>query len=330
MGTVRKRQDSYRAEVWKRGVRQSATFETRQEAVDWIVQRESDIIGGAVVQRSTHTVRDAITHYLGMRERGRSDVIRLTAISRLDWTAEPVATLRAETIAAWRDARAREVSPATVRREMTALRAVLEVARIELGWITSNPIRDVRRPSKPPARKRVISDAERDAVVQALGFDGGRVETIRHETAVALLLALETAMRAGELLALTPADVDYERRVAVLHTSKNGLGREVPLSTRAVALFRVMAGKQLINRRGADTGGVFYVSSGALDTTFRRARVAAGLAGFTFHDARATALTRLSKILQPLELARMSGHQNLSELLTYYRETASSIAERLG
>jgi integrase len=104
----------------------------------------------------------------------------------------------------------------------------------------------------------------------------------------------------------------------------------VPLSTRAVALFRVMAGKQLINRRGADTGGVFYVSSGALDTTFRRARVAAGLAGFTFHDARATALTRLSKILQPLELARMSGHQNLSELLTYYRETASSIAERLG
>lgn len=329
MGTVRKRGDSYRAEVFKRGIRDSSTFETRQEAVDWIVTRESEILGGAV-RPSAHSVRDAITHYLAMRPRGRSDVIRLQALQRQAWTIEPVATLRPETIAAWRDERARTVTPATVRREMTALRAVLEVARAELRWISANPIRDVRRPPKPLARKRTISDAERDAMVVALGFDGSRVETIRHETAVAMLLALETAMRAGELLALRPADVDYDLRIATLHTSKTGEGREVPLSTRAVALLRVMGNKRLINRRGDETGRVFHVSSSALDTTFRRARTVAGLSGFTFHDTRASALTRLAKVLQPLELARMSGHSNLNELLTYYRESVSSIAARLG
>lgn len=329
MGSIRKRGDTYRAEVYRKGVRDSATFETRVEAVDWIVQREADLLTGAA-PAGRQTVRQAIEHYLAMRPRARSDISRLNAIAKLAWTADPVAGLTTETIAGWRDARAAKVRPATVRREMTALRAVLEVARKELRWISANPIKDVTRPPKPQARHRTISDAERDAMVKQLDFDGARVETIGHETAVALLLALETAMRAGELLALAPADVDYDRRVATLQTSKTGIGRGVPLSTRAVALFKIMEGRKMIRIRESRAGRIFHVDSASLDVTFRRARVAAGLRGFVFHDSRATALTRLARVLQPLDLARMSGHSNLSELLTYYREPVESIAVRLG
>lgn len=330
MGTVRKRGESYRAEVFRKGIRDSATFSTRVEAVDWMVRREAELLAGAVPV-GRHTLKQAIDTYLSARSTfTRSDKARLGAIARLEWASGPVSALKPESIAGWRDDRIKVVGPGTVRREMSALRAVLEMARIELRWLTVNPMADIRRPPNPPARRRIITDAEVAAMVTALGFDGAHVETIGHETAVAFLLALETAMRAGEILALTPADVDYKRRVAILHKSKSGPGRDVPLSKRAIALFKVMAGKKMVRVNTRREGRIFHVDGDSLDTTFRRARAAAGLSGFTFHDSRATALTRLSRILQPLELARMSGHSDLNELLTYYRESAESIAARLG
>lgn len=61
----------------------------------------------------------------------------------------------------------------------------------------------------------------------------------------------------------------------------------------------------------------------------RRACKACGIEGLHFHDSRATAITRLARVLSPVELARMIGHRDLGSLLVYYRESASSIAERL-
>lgn len=329
MGSIRKRGSTYRAEVFRRGVRDSATFETRQEAADWIVRREGELLDGTG-PAGKQTLAQAIDHYLGQRPRGRSERARLTEIKGRAWAKKPLAELTPADLAAWRDERIKVVKPATVRREFTLLRGVIEVARLELRWVAANPVRDVRRPPKQPARKRLISDAERDTMVAALGFDGATVETVKHETAVAFLLALETAMRAGEILALRPADVDYRRRVAVLHKSKTGPGRDVPLSTRAVELLRIMSRKRLLHPRSAADGRIFHAQGDTLDATFRRAREAAGLAGFVFHDSRATALTRLAKILSPYDLARMAGHSSLAMVMVYYREPASSIAERLG
>ena len=48
MGSIRKRGATYRAEVYRKGIRDSATFYTRQEAVDWITRREVDLLDGAV------------------------------------------------------------------------------------------------------------------------------------------------------------------------------------------------------------------------------------------------------------------------------------------
>jgi integrase len=67
----------------------------------------------------------------------------------------------------------------------------------------------------------------------------------------------------------------------------------------------------------------------ALDALFRKARDQCRLDGFTFHDSRATALTLLSRRVDILTLQRISGHRNLSELTTYYRESSASIALRL-
>ena len=53
------------------------------------------------------------------------------------------------------------------------------------------------------------------------------------------------------------------------------------------------------------------------------------MAGLTFHDTRHEAITRLAKKLHPLDLARMTGHTNLQELMTYYNESAADVAAML-
>jgi integrase len=103
--------------------------------------------------------------------------------------------------------------------------------------------------------------------------------------------------------------------------TKNGYARDVPLSKTARAIIEEM--------RGVDPVKVFTISSAVLDATFRKARFRAGLSGFTFHDARATAITRMSKKVDILTLARVSGHRDLKQLQVYYRESASDIAARL-
>lgn len=62
----------------------------------------------------------------------------------------------------------------------------------------------------------------------------------------------------------------------------------------------------------------------------RKAKARALVEGLHFHDTRAEALTRLSKKLDALRLAKISGHKDLRILLaTYYRESAEDVARLL-
>jgi thiamine-monophosphate kinase len=74
-------------------------------------------------------------------------------------------------------------------------------------------------------------------VLLALGYDEHRpVESVRQYVAVAFLLALESAMRLGEICALRWEHIQASRGYLTLVDSKNADRRDVPLSRRAVAL----------------------------------------------------------------------------------------------
>lgn len=152
-------------------------------------------------------------------------------------------------------------------------------------------------------------------MVAALGAKGkgGQVAT-------GFLLALETAMRAGEVFSLEWGRVNIPQRYVTLHMTKNGTSRHVPLSTRAV---------ELLNAMPKVSGSVFGVKAASADTLFRKARKRAGLSGFVFHDTRHVACTRLAKKLHVLDLARMIGHKDIKMLMRYYNESATEIAKRL-
>lgn len=156
------------------------------------------------------------------------------------------------------------------------------------------------------------------AVLAQLGYiEGAPIETTSQRIAVSYLVALETAMRAGEILSLNRSTVDYIRRVATLIDTKNGDRREVPLSSRAAKLLKSVDPEY------------FTVSSAVHSQLFRRAVKNAGIEDLRFHDSRAAGLMKLSKKLDVLELARMVGHRDVRSLMIYYRQSAEDIAKLL-
>ena len=97
-------------------------------------------------------------------------------------------------------------------------------------------------------------------------------------------------------------------------------------------LARTADGQRLyvVSLWGRWLGVASEIAKADADALFRKARARAGLSGFTFHDSRATALTRLSRQVDVMTLARISGHRDLALLLrVYYRETPAQIAARL-
>lgn len=317
MATFRRRGDAWQAEIRRRGFYRSATFATKSEARAWAARIETDYLDGRRGKTAHRTLDDALARYareVSPKRRGaRWEAIRLTFWRReMSLRHLLLSELTPEEIGKWRDSRLKEVSAGTVLREFSLLSAILETARKEWKWLATNPLADVRKPPQPQPRKRLISDDEAAKVVAALN---GRLSA---QVGVMFRLSLETAMRAGEIHSLT-----WERingRVALLPLTKNGEMREVPLSTAAMEIIHELPHRE---------GPLFDVQPGTRDELFRRAREKARLSGFTFHDARATALTRLARKVDVLTLARIAGHRDIRTLMVYYRESASDIASRL-
>lgn len=154
--------------------------------------------------------------------------------------AKPIHAVTTVALAASWDKRLTEVQPASCRRDIALLRAAWGYARKEWHNLKDDAWLALTMPSKGRYRERIYTQEEIGRIVLALGWQEGKpVEDKRHQTAVAFLLSLETAMRSGELLSLERAQVDLKMQVAQLDQTKNGDRRALPLSKRAVSLFKV-------------------------------------------------------------------------------------------
>lgn len=259
------------------------------------------------------------THKAGSNEAKRLKALCNTA--GLLPVLKPISEVTAVDLSRFRDTRLGEVSIATVRKEMTIVRSMLESARRDWGMLVVNPIQDVKKPPVPPNRKRLFVKDEAKKIVEALGYVN-EVKTLQHQVAVALLLAFETGMRAGEMLGMTWDVVNFTDKFVTLPETKNGDEREVPLSPKAMELLHKL--------KGLSKTHVFTVTDASRDALFRKARDKHKIKNLTFHDSRANAITLLSKRLDILTLARMIGHKDIKNLMIYYRESTTDIAGKLG
>jgi integrase len=333
MASIAKRPSGWRVQIAIQGVRESRVFATKTEALVWAAQRETEIRTEKAtgIQRG-RTLQDAFDRYgkeVSVHKRGaEKELIRFAAIGRMvidnvplkDWKLADVTT---EVLGKWRDQRLKTVLGSSVNRDLNLLSHVFASAAREWKWIASSPTTNLRRPADPPSRDRLYTQEEIDRLCAALGIDADQAEPVTSSSqrvGIAFLFAIETAMRSGEICALMPGDI--AGRVATLPRTKNGTKRAVPLSSRAMALLKLLP-------ESPEKGSVFNLAPASVDALFRKARSRAAVEGATFHDTRHLAITRLAKKLHVLDLARMTGHRDLKKLQIYYNESAEDMAARL-
>lgn len=306
------------------------------------------------------TLREALERYkaeIVPHKRGKvqeESVIRI--LLTLPLALRPLASIRGVDIASLRDAWLRDYAPATVLRRLAVLSHVFSVARKEWGMESlSNPIEVVRKPTVNNARVRRVVELERP-VSDTLADDVPRqmqddeLERVMMASSSALLpsiiqLAVETAMRRGEIAGLRWEHIDLERRVAHLPATKNGNTRDVPLSSKAVAVLQALRAGLDAKKEGQ--GLVFAIRPDAVTQAFERAVVRARgryeieceeggirprdrfLMDLRFHDLRHEATSRLAAVFPMHELTKITGHRDPRMLMRYYHPKADMLALKL-
>ncbi|MFL9855090.1 site-specific integrase [Paraburkholderia madseniana] len=375
MATFRKRGPyQWEAQIRRRGYpAQSKTFETKAEAEAWANMIESEMSRGVWVSRGeaeATTLYEALTRYeaevVPAKKGAAQEESVLRACKTEDLAKRPLAAIRSADVARLRDRWLKDYKPATVLRRLAVLSHVFSIARKEWGMESlSNPVELVRKPQPNNARTRRVapgdpaSDASgADDAESDRGARDGELERVVAASGSALLpaiiwLAVETAMRRGEIVAMQWEHVDLRRRVAHLPATKNGSARDVPLSSRAVALLQSL--KDAVDHfkeksdegEEATTGRVFEIRSDAITRAFERAVTRARklyveeckrakqrpdgkfLTDLRFHDLRHEATSRLASIFPMHELTKITGHKDPRMLMRYYHPRAEDLAKRL-
>lgn len=347
MAGIWKRGNYWRAEIRRVGYPSRwSTFDTKAEAEAWARRIESEMDRGVFVDRTEaerNTFEDLLRRYAEevspLKKGGPDEILRIQKVCRDPIAQYKVAALSGKVFADYRDrrlkgdAKHRPVTGSTVNRELTLLSHVLNVARKEWGvHLDVNPVSIIRRPRENRARTRRLLAGEEQRILAALETlesvqrdDHGRFADGCRNALVRpiVMLAIETAMRRGEILSLCWTDVFLNERFIRLHDTKNGETRDVPLSTRAVEILK--------NLPRHESGRVFPTTGEALKRVFMRACKRAGIEDLHFHDLRHEATSRISERLDNiLELSSVTGHKTVQMLKRYYHPRATDLAKKLG
>lgn len=316
MASLQEHGGKWRVFVQRKGIRKTAVWDTRAEAVAWGKRVEAEILAGK--STPSHTFTQAASKYLievSAGKRGQKwEALRIPKMIGY-FKDKPLTEIDASDIAGWRDSRLKEVSNSTVLRESKLLHSIFSLAKAEWKWLEHDPFEGVKMPKHDPARHQRWYWREIRQLLRYLGYRTGKQPaTKQQEVALAFLISLRTAMRAGEVLQVSPKTLSG--RVVTLPTTKTEKRAQVPLTKQGARLCGMVKG--------------WTINSASLDALFRKARDNSLITDLRFHDARATALTILAKRVDVLVLSRISRHKNLKMLSeVYYRVTASEIAAGL-
>ncbi|MCZ4072541.1 site-specific integrase [Agrobacterium sp. LMR679] len=330
MATIRKLRGRWQAQVRRRGMKSRCkSFDTKLEAEKWARELEAQVdrFGAAPdtkILEST-TLGQLLERYqreVSPLKRGAvQEIQRIDVLRRHDLAYRTMIGLSQQDIASFRDERLQSVAPSTAVRELAILSHVLEVAIRDWGLpLAKNVVKLVRRPVIRNERSRRLAPDEERRLLE--GCDVGKIPFLR----TLLIVAVETGMRRGELLGLKWSYFSHNRRVLSLAMTKNGSGRDVPLSQRAFDT--LTAWKE---HPSADKSMVFPMRAGTLEQAWRRLLVRAGISGLRFHDLRHEGVSRLfERGLNVIEVSSVSGHKELRMLRRYTHLAADDLVARLG
>ena len=188
--------------------------------------------------------------------------------------------------------------------DLVLMRHAWNTARIEWGWpLPDNPISLIRMPKNNPPRERRLKDGE---------FERLKIAAEKSRSWYlwpVVILAIETAMRRGEILGLRWEHIDLDKKTVFLPLTKNGSSRWVPISDEAIAK---------LSEAPKDSERPFPVTDVAFRQAWDRLRTRADINDLTFHDLRHEAVSRMfDSGMKIHEVMAVSGHRTASQLFRY-------------
>lgn len=120
-------------------------------------------------------------------------------------------------------------SPRSQEYVLALVRQVFNFAKAHDIYAGPSPVDKVKAPKADNRRSRFLTHEEADALLEA-------VKARSVDVWGAALLSLNAGLRAGEVLALTWADVDFEHGVMTIKDTKNKRNRQVPMTSEARAM----------------------------------------------------------------------------------------------
>ena len=320
------------------GRRETSTFDTRQQAERWAREMErKKALGSAKPSAgASATVADLLDAY-DVAVASKQDSARWNTIRIKKWMEDPLARLRVSAVVThdvneWIARRRKDVSGATVNRELNLMSAAFTYAVKDRRWLDQNPCHGARRPERGRPRDRdLLTETEIKQITVATGYDvDPELRTLQARVGACFLLALETGMRSGEILRLRPKDYNRDERIVrVAAVEKGGRkgaksgrssldsARDVPLTVRAVELL-----DQLLLHPPVE-GYIAGLTDSQRDAIWRKCRNRSGVEDLTFHDTKHEAATRLSRYFDVLMLSHAIGTKDIRLLRdTYYKSDA--------
>ncbi|BBM65282.1 hypothetical protein VA249_19280 [Vibrio alfacsensis] len=232
-----------------------------------------------------------------------------------DLTTSPYAR---DNITAFITHRLTNVKPGTVRKDASALQAMLNWLRRDIGLQIPDIFKQVRLPKDYGVRQFIPTEEQ---VYEVIG------QLPNEELRDVCMLLSETGCRRNEVLNLQIKDIHLANRYVQLWDTKNGEDRKVPLSGLAIAILN----KRLMLLEGKpNTYRVFSVLPEFVSKSFRKAADRVGLKNFVVHSLRHY---RLSKLIEAghdsILVSKVSGHRDHRVLSRYVKLDAEALARKL-
>ncbi len=338
MATIVKRDTkdgiAYQAKVRLKGYPpQSACFQRLTDAKKWAQDVESAIRDGRhfkTAESKRHTVADLIDRYirdvLPTKPKQQYKQTQQLTWWKLKLGHHLLSDLSPALISECRDEllrtptnRGGNMSPASVVRYLAALSHALSVAVNEWQWLDDSPARKVKKPKEPRGRVRFLSDDERERLLKAC------LESSNKSLYAVVVLALSSGMRRGEILNIKWKDIDLSQGFLILHETKNGERRRVPVSGHALDTL-----KEYSKVRQLHTELVFPGKTGKpaeIRKPWLLALKQADIEDFRFHDLRHSCASYLAMGgASMVEISEVLGHRTLQMAKRYSHLSDSHVS----
>ena len=290
------------------------SFTSKTDARHWAASVElkvkRDDVGLSKI--SFPSFKDIALRYIGEVSSTKKSFIKeryiINALMNESWAEYPIHKINPCVIGKYRDKHIKRISGSSVNRSLDAISTIFTTCKKEWGYPVSNPVTSIRRPKKAEPRNRRFTDHELDKLIK-----GNRASPKLRSI---IQIALETAMRQGEILRIKPEHINGNTLFIPIAKTKP---RTIPLTLKAVSLLN-------------NAELPFNITGNALSKQFRKLCRHYGIEDAHFHDLRKQSLTNfmLKKKLSVAETMLIAGHSDPRMLLrTYNNLKVEDVADKL-